>query len=127
MIALDASVVIAILDHADRHHDRAEGLLARHAASGFLMHSITVAEVLVAAVRAGEGNQRMIELAAMGIEVVDPSALEPLALAELRVSTRLPLPDCCVLSVGLWSSVPIATFDVALARAAESLGLELAN
>ena len=123
MIVLDASVVIALLDPNDRHHLRATDLLAEHAAAGFRMHQLTLAEVLVGGVRVGRANQMLSDLRAMGVESVQPAPDEPLILAELRVATGLKMPDCCVLAVALRKSAPLATFDDQLARGAESLGL----
>ena len=38
MIIVDASVIIALLDSGDVHHERAVSLLQFHAGDGFLMH-----------------------------------------------------------------------------------------
>ena len=123
MIVLDASVVIALLDPNDRHHLRATDLLAEHAAEGFQMHQLTLAEVLVGAVRAGRGTQRFNDLMSLGVVAHEPDANEPLILAELRATTRLSMPDCCVLAVARQETLPLATFDDQLARAAQALGV----
>lgn len=86
------------------------------------MHQLTLAEVLVGAVRAGRGSQRFDDLMSLGVMVHQASASEPLTLAELRASTGLKLPDCCVLAVALSDSLPLATFDEQLTQAAETLG-----
>jgi predicted nucleic acid-binding protein len=49
------------------------------------------------------------------------------ALAQLRASTGLKLPDCCVLLAAQDSGAAIATFDKSLARSAQELGLPLAG
>lgn len=124
MIVLDANVVIALLDPNDRHHPRATDLLAEHATEGFRMHQLTLAEVLVGAVRAGRGSQRFGDLMSLGVVAHEPGANEPLVLAELRAATGLKMPDCCVLAVAQQATLPIATFDEQLAHAAQRLGLE---
>ena len=47
MIVLDASVLIAYLDGANTHHDRAAELLAREIEDDFGANTLTLAEVLV--------------------------------------------------------------------------------
>ena len=123
MIVVDASVLIALLDAGDAHHANARSIAAAHASEGFLIHPVTLAEVLVGAVRNGRGTQRVSELTAMGVLAAEPDPTEPLFLAELRVNTGLPLPDCCVLSTALSVGASIATFDARLGRAAASAGL----
>ena len=125
MIVLDASVVIALLDSGDANHDVAVALLADHFDGGFTMHQLTLAEVLVGAVKAGRGAQLLNDLTAAGIRPAEPSHDDPLLLAELRATAGLRMPDCCVLAVGLRSSAPIATFDAQLARAAKARGVDV--
>lgn len=120
MIVLDASVVIAFLDPDDRHHPRAADLLEERAADGFRMHQLTLAEVLVGSVRAGRGNQLLNDLTSIGVVT---TSSEPLTLAELRATTGLKMPDCCVLAVAQHWSLPLATFDEQLARVARDLGV----
>ncbi len=127
MIVLDASVMIAMLTPTDAHHANARSLLDQYAADGFLAHAITLAEVLVDPVRLGRGVQRLADLKAMSLQVTASDETESLQLAELRASTGLKLPDCCVLVTAMRGPSALATFDTQLARAAESLGLELAN
>lgn len=123
MITVDASVVIALLDRDDSHHARARTLFESNAAGGFLIHPITLAEVLVGAVRNRRGTQRLAELAAIGITATEPDPHEPLLLAVLRVDTGLPMPDCCVLAAAMRAGAPVATFDGRLAGAAVAEGV----
>lgn len=81
--------------------------------------------MLVGGVRVGRGVAMRDDLEAAGISVVAPDAGEPLRLAELRVSSGLKLPDCCVLDVALRSAASLATFDEALAAAARQRGVHL--
>jgi predicted nucleic acid-binding protein len=127
VIAIDASVVIALLDSGDAHHSRAVSLMHSHAGDGFLIHPITLAEVLVGAARNGRGAQRLAELTSIGISTADGDPTEPLFLAELRATTGLPLPDCCVLSIALRAETAIATFDARLGRVATEAGLRVVD
>src|SRR5690554_6049088 len=124
MIVLDASVVIAFLDPNDRHHQRAAGPFEEHAAAGFRMHQLTLADVLAGAVRTGRGNQLLDDLTTIGVVTHQSGFNEPLILAELRASTGLKMPDCCVLAVAQHESLPLATFDEQLARIARELGVQ---
>lgn len=125
MIALDASVLIGHLTPHDAHHAAATEILLNAAPGSMLVHPLTLAEVLVGGVRVGRGQAMRDDLEAAGIRVVAPDAGEPLRLAELRVSTGLKLPDCCVLDVALHSACSLATFDDALAAGARQRGVPL--
>lgn len=118
MITLDASVLIAYLYPRDPHHPRAAEFISATAAGGFLIHSLNVAEVLVGAARVGRAHEMAIDLDAVGVAVADRVEGEPLRLANLRVSSRLKLPDCCALDTAMTTDSPLATFDDALATAA---------
>lgn len=118
MIALDASVLIAHLDPADVHHVAATGILLDAAPGSMLVHTVTLAEVLVGAVKVGRGASLRDDLRAAGIEVAAHDADEPLRLAELRAGSGLKLPDCCVLDVAIRHHASLATFDDTLAAAA---------
>jgi predicted nucleic acid-binding protein len=134
VIVLDASVLIAHLWPSDHHHMEASAFLRRVAGDRMLTHPLTMAEVLVGGVRIGRGAEMRQDLIEIGIELADRDADEPLRLAEIRVSTRLKLPDCCVLDVAFVSlaktpateAVTLGTFDRALAGAAIDRGVLVA-
>lgn len=63
------------------------------------------------------------DLQAAGVQLAPRDADEPLRLAELRVTTGLKLPDCCVLDVAMTNRARLATFDRGLAAAARGLGV----
>lgn len=125
MIALDASVLIGHLTPHDAHHAAATEILLNAAPGSMLVHPLTLAEVLEGGVRVGRGQAMRDDLEAAGIRVVTPDAGEPLRLAELRASTGLKLPDCCVLDVARHSASSLATFDDALAAGARHRGVPL--
>jgi predicted nucleic acid-binding protein len=127
VIVLDASVLIAFLDAADAHHRAAYAVIASDAADDPVVHPLTLAEVLVAASRAGTGTRLAADLATAGIRTDLPDADQPLRLAELRASTRLRLPDCCVLDVASFHRAPLATFDKRLAGEARGRGVQVVN
>lgn len=123
MIALDASVLIAHLSSRDAHHDAATDILLTACPGSMLVHTLTLAEVLVGGVKLGRGASMRNDLQAAGIQAAPHDAGEPLRLAELRVTSGLKLPDCCVLDVAASSQAALATFDDALAKAAQRLGV----
>ncbi len=123
MIALDASVLIAHLNPADSHHQAATELLLSAMPGQMLVHTMTLAEVLVGGVRIGQGVSMRDDLYAAGIRVAPHDDGESLRLAELRASTGLKLPDCCVLDVAIRHQARLATFDNALAGEARKRSL----
>ncbi|MFM8599539.1 MAG: type II toxin-antitoxin system VapC family toxin [Mycobacterium sp.] len=127
MIALDASVIIAHLNRADPHHEAATQTLLDATPGRMLVHTVTLAEVLVGGVRIGQGASMQNDLHAAGIVLAPYHDDEPLRLAELRVSTGLRLPDCCVLGVAIHHRASLATFDSTLADVAHRNGVALAR
>jgi predicted nucleic acid-binding protein len=125
MIALDSSVVIALLDPLDSHHGDAVALIRSHSNHTFLMHPINIAEVLVRAVREGVGVQKQADLDTLGITPLPHSRTASLQLAEIRVRTGLRMPDCCVLLAASDGVEGLATFDHALRAAAQQLGVRV--
>ena len=123
MIALDASVLIAHLNPADPHHRAATEVLLAGTPGEMLVHTITMAEVLVGGVRVGQGALMREDIHAAGIAVAGHDDGEPLRLAELRASTGLKLPDCCVLDVAIRHQASLATFDNVLAAEAARRGV----
>lgn len=127
MIALDASVIIAHLNRADPHHEAATEILLGGTPGRMLVHAMTLAKVLVGGVRIGQGASMRADLDAAGIVLAPYDGDEPLRLAELRVSTGLKLPDCCVLDVAIHNRAMLATFDGAVEDAARRRGVALAR
>jgi len=123
VIILDASVLIAHLDEADAHHQRATELLINTADETLGASPLTIAEVLVGPARAGTLGAARAALAALAVTTVPLGDEVPTRLAVLRADTQLRLPDCCVLLAAETTQAGIATFDDKLARAAMQLGL----
>ncbi len=123
MIALDASVLIAHLYPHDAHHAVATQFLDEAAEETLLVHTLTLAEVLVGGVRVNRGQEMLADLHAVGVQVAQHIDDEPLRLANLRVTTGLTLPNCCVLDTALSNAATLATFDTTLARAANQLNV----
>ena len=124
---LDASVLIALMNTGDAHHRDAVTLVRRAAIAGDLIaHSITIAEAAVGAAEHGRLQQVRDAFAGLGLATAPGDPDQPWRLADLRASTRLSLPDCCVLDVALESQSALATFDTRLAAAAHARGVPVA-
>lgn len=125
MIVLDASVVIAHLDGADAHHDRATALLVGASGHALGASPLTLAEVLVGPARTGRLDAALAAIRDVGIETVALGSDAPARLAVLRAGTRLRLPDCGVLLAAQTVGAQVASFDDQLAVAAEVLGMRV--
>lgn len=127
-VALDTDVVIAALDEADAHHERARRviseLLARRVR--LLISTINYAEVLVRPAGQPEALKAAIDaMDALRIETVPPSA----RIAQRAASHRgrgVSLADGFALATAEASGGLIASFDSRVIRAAGQLGLSLA-
>lgn len=115
LIVVDASVVIAWLDDRDAQHERAIEVLA--SVDRFLMHPLTLAEVLVHPARHHREGEIVARLEVIGM-VVSGLPLDPVWLARIRARTRLKMPDCVVLACAWAHDVRLASFDEALSAAA---------
>lgn len=123
LIVLDASVLIAFFDGDDYHHEAAEALLAEAIDNALGANSLTLAEVLV--VPARDGRLEPVQAALRELEVGElPFPPESaVRLAQLRASTRLTMPDCCVLLAAEDAGATVASFDDRLLRAAAERNL----
>lgn len=123
MIVLDASVLAAHFDNEDAHHSKAEEILLELVSDDLGASPISIAELLVGPARAGKlqtARDALHDLEIQEIPLHDGSAER---LAQLRASTGLKLPDCCVLLAAEAAHADgIRTFDARLAKHARHLG-----
>ncbi len=123
LTVLDASVLLAHFDDSDRHSNDATEILAN--GDELAASTITLAEVLVGAARAGRLEEQIAALAELEIQELPIERGAAAALARLRVETGLRMPDCCVLHAALVSGAQaLATRDSRLSRAAAAAGLD---
>ena len=123
VIVLDASVLIAYLDANDLHHETAEMLLAREIDDELAVNPLTLAEVLVGPARDGRLESVLAVLDDLEITTLSFPGSAAVRLARLRVTTKLRIPDCCVLLSAHEEAARVATFDTRLLHAAERYGL----
>lgn len=115
LTVVDANVLIGWLDDRDALHDAAIEILT--AVDWFIVHPLTLAEVLVHPARHGREGGVVARLEAVGM-VVSTLPLDPVALARLRATTSLRMPDCVVLACAMAHGLGVATFDERLRAAA---------
>lgn len=123
MIVLDANVLIGFLDSTDSHHETSVSLLERHAVEGFASSVLTVAESLVHPTAADLQDAVLSSLTRIGLKILPVDASDATALARMRISYRLRMPDAVALHAALTAGSRLATFDDALSAAAERAGV----
>lgn len=125
MIILDAGAIIAYLNPADQHHTATRDTLAGHPRTPFMVSALNLTEAMVRPVLAGIADQVLRKLLEqLDLTMVPVLGTDVLRLAEIRASTRLKLPDCCVLLAAERTGAGrIVTFDEQLGEAARRHGL----
>ena len=127
MIVLDATVLIGFLDATDLHHAAALNLLERRLADGFAASVLTVAEALVHPTRVDRQDAALASLVKIGVQIIPIEASDAAALARVRNSYRVRMPDAVALHAPLSTGAELATFDEALTTAAETAGVRTAR
>lgn len=120
-VALDAGVLIGLLDPSDAHHESARRVFAE--GGRFWVHPVNIAEALVTPERAGVSLEAFEDLQRLGVTPATLGHNEPLMLARIRQKHRLRMPDACALAVAVYNDIPLVTFDKKLAAAAAERGL----
>jgi predicted nucleic acid-binding protein len=124
VIVVDASVLIAHLDEHDALHARAVDVLLEAADQRLGCSPITLAEVLVGPARRDRLAAARAAVAELEVEEIPLGEEAPVRLAALRAESGLKMPDCCVLLAAQDAAAKaVLTFDDALAREVERLGL----
>ncbi len=125
MIVLDASVLIAHFTATDIHHRQAQEILIATGTRSLFVSCITLAEILVTPVKAGKLAEIAADIEALGIKELPLPPESAKLLAQIRASTALKIPDCCVVLAAQHAGAEIATFDKKLAAAAEDSGISI--
>jgi predicted nucleic acid-binding protein len=125
LVVLDASALVALHDSEDRHHTWARGIFLETIDAALSMSVLTYAEVLVHPTRAGKVAEFERNIAGLGIEIVTVAADDGPALAHLRASTSLKMPDVIVLYLAAGLGASLATTDRGLATEAALRGVSV--
>ena len=123
LVVLDASALVALHDSEDRHHTWARGMFLDTIDATLAMSVLTYAEVLVHPTRAGRVAEFERNIAALGIAILTAAADDGPALAHLRASTSLKMPDVIVLHLASGLGASLATTDRGLATEAARSGV----
>lgn len=118
-LTLDASVLIALLDTADVHHDRSvnEVDAAGRRGLALIVPASAYSETLVAFARTGRVRDAAEAIASMGITVATLDGETVGHAAQLRARyDGLRLPDALVLATARQLSSPLLTHDQRLQR-----------
>ena len=127
MIVLDASPLIAYFDAADALHERTVACVRRLGGERLAISPVTLAEVLVGPTRNGALDVIRTGLEILQVEEIGLPDDAAVRLASLRATTRLKLPDCCVLLAAQQGAAAVLAFDDRLAAVSERLGVPLAT
>jgi predicted nucleic acid-binding protein len=125
VICLDASVLIALFSKHDLHHDEAVRLVSTHGHQGLIISPITLAEVLLGPVRQGKERAARAAISQLGITVTPIAADFAESLARIRVDSKLPLPQCCVLLAAADAKAELLSFDRQLRTVAGQRGVSV--
>jgi len=115
LILLDSSVLIAILNPADRHHQIA--IDSYQAKDQYLISALSLTEVLPAAIKAGTGEALMGKLVQIAKEVIALTAEIAQAAAAIRAASELKTPDAIISATAVGYKAQLWTFDGKLAKA----------
>ncbi len=119
-IALDASVLIGLLDPSDAHHRAAVELLEPRADRPVIVSAVAYSESLVAPTAKGEAWRVDAMLADAGARIVAVDAVIARRAAVLRAAhSGLRLPDAMTLATAILGDAELLTFDQRLARIAQ--------
>lgn len=127
---LDADVLIGALDLSDAHHAAARTLFTgwRDRGEALTMSVVNLSEVLVAPAADRRSLRRArAAIAALGIEVHQPSEAVGVDAARLRRLHPISLPDAYCLATARHTNAPLASFDARLVLAAEAEGVAVAS
>jgi predicted nucleic acid-binding protein len=123
LIVLDASALIALYGSRDVHHNWAVDLFMKTVDRELAIPALTFAEVLVRPIQVGKVNEFQRSIEKLGLRVLPLDADASVALATLRASTGLKMPDAVVLHSAKASGAALATTDLKLAAAAREHGV----
>lgn len=127
MIIVDANVLIGFLDSRDAHHVAALRVLDDAVEGGYAASVLTVAEALVHPTLHGSEDRAAAALAEIGLVILPLSAEDALPLARIRAQYQVRMPDAVALHAAMATQARVATFDAALAAAAQEAGVATAG
>lgn len=122
-IVLDASVLIALWDLSDIHHEWALEFFNSTLEYDLFISSLTYAEVMVRPIRHRMQTKFDAGIRGLNLEVVPVAKEHSAALGEIRASSGLAMPDAVVVGAALAASAGLATCDRKLAGVSHAYNL----
>jgi predicted nucleic acid-binding protein len=120
LIVLDACVLIAFADKANRFHDDAFKILST--SDSLLVSALTAAEVMVYPLPAASGDWGDL-FRDLGVAIAPIEEEDVASIAETRRNSGLKMPDVLVLWLAQSRGAGIATFDEQLMAKAQQYGV----
>ncbi len=124
-LILDSSAMLALINPLDIYCHKVGTLLTTNLHRSRVLHEVSLAECLVRAEEQGNTYSVLAFIESLGIEFADSSGVKGARrVAEIRMKTKLPLPDCYVVDASLMLRLPLVSFDHKLNQSARELGVE---
>ena len=118
-IVFDANVVISLFDSKNIHHEQAVRLYLASTSSSIHISALTYAEILTHPAGTDRLGDFVSNLASGGFEVEPISEELALEIAQVRHTSRLKMPDACVLALAKSLGAELITADKTLASRAK--------
>jgi predicted nucleic acid-binding protein len=115
LVLLDSSVLIALLNPRDLHHDVA--INSNSSGNQFIVSTISITEIMPRAIKDGNAESIWKALIAMTHAIVDLGAELSMSAARIRATTSLRTPDAIISATAQERGAQLWTFDARLAKA----------
>jgi len=115
LVLLDSSVLIALLNPKDLHHEVA--INSNSSGNQFVVSTISITEIMPRAIKDGNAEAIWKALTAMTQTIVDLDAELSMSAARIRASTSLRTPDAIISATAQERGAQLWTFDARLAKA----------
>jgi predicted nucleic acid-binding protein len=115
LVLLDSSVLIAMLNPKDLHHEVA--INSNSSGSQFIVSTISITEIMPRAIKDGNAEGILKALTAMTQTIVDLGAELSMSAARIRAATGLRTPDAIISATAQGRGAQLWTFDARLAKA----------
>lgn len=115
LVLLDSSVLIALLNPRDIHHEVA--INSNSSGNQFLVSTISLTEIMPRAIKDGNAEAIWKALLAMTHAIVDLGVELSMSAARIRATTSLRTPDAIISATAQERGAQLWTFDARLAKA----------
>ena len=115
LVLLDSSVLIALLNPRDIHHQKA--LDSNAPTHRYIISTISIPEVMAHAIKEGIADRIWRALDSLIYQMVDIDRQIATDAAHLRVSSGLKTPDAIISACATQAKAQLWTFDAKLAKA----------